>query len=60
MDINNQSISKSKNILNEMTTNNIKIILSKVFTDIDLAILAPIGMLDNNTNVQIKLTIIMS
>ena len=43
-----------------MTTNNIKIILSKVFTDIDLAILAPIGMLDNNTNVQIKLTIIMS
>ena len=50
----------STNILQVIIASKIRIILSKVLTDIDLAIFAPIGMLDNNTKVHIKLISMMS
>ena len=59
-DINNHFKKVSKNILQVIHPNKIKISLSKALTDIDLTILAPIGMLNNNTLVQSKLIKITS
>ena len=50
--INNQFIKISKNILHVIIPNKIKINLSKAFIDIDLAILAPTGILNNKTTVH--------
>ena len=55
MDINDHFKKVSKNILQVIVPNKIKISLSNALTDIDLTILAPIGILNNNTKVQIKL-----
>ena len=53
--INNYFVKKSKKILQVITANKIKINLSKAFTDIDLDILLPIGILNNKTKVHNKL-----
>ncbi len=60
MDINDYFIKISKNILNVIILNKISITLSKVFTEIDLAILAPIGILNNKIIVHNKLIKIVS
>ena len=60
MDIDDYFIKISKNILNVIILNKISIILSKVFTEIDLAILAPIGILNNKITVHNKLIKIVS
>ncbi len=48
MVINNHFTNISKNILNVILANKLKISLSKALTDIDLTILAPIGIVNNN------------
>ena len=60
MDINDHFKKVSKNILQVIVPNKIKMSLSNALTDIDLTILAPIGILNNNTQVQIKLIKIIS
>ena len=54
--MNDHFIKISRKILQVIIPNKIKINLSKVFTDIDLAILLPIGILNNRTQVHNKLT----
>jgi len=60
VDINDHFKKVSKNILQVIVPNKIKMSLSNALTDIDLTILAPIGILNNNTQVQIKLIKIIS
>ena len=54
--MNDHFIKISRKILQVIIPNKIKINLSKLFTDIDLAILLPIGILNNRTQVHNKLT----
>ena len=54
--MNDHFIKISRKSLQVIIPNKIKINLSKVFTDIDLAILLPIGILNNRTKVHNKLT----